>query len=161
VEQVPEEPLHANSHAQQVFKCGHRSDIPPAPSTSATPLPPLPQHSFNLEKAIHVAAHAFSAYLEPVEGKELVELSVPRCTGAEAVKTQFFGATFVQSHFRAALRLSHVRAELGSADGKVCLGGAHFCVPARRRGAYFCSFVFWLLPQQAANALSTSAPIPV
>lgn len=135
VEQVSEQPLHCDFHAPQEFNFGHRSDLLPASPAPPRPLPPSPQHSFNLEKAIHVAAHAFSAYLEPVEGKELVEFSAPRCTGAEGVKTQFFGATFVQSHFRAALRLSVVRAALVSVDGKVRRGSAHFCVSTWGQGA--------------------------
>ena len=66
--------------------------------------------SFNLEHAVHVAAHAFSAYLEPVAGQELTEFSVP-LPEQDSVKTQFFGAAFVRRHFCAALRVTVLRAE--------------------------------------------------
>ena len=60
---------------------------------------------FSLEHAVHIAAHAFSAYLEPVEGRELTEWAAP-LPGELPVKTQFLGQDFVQAHFAAIIHVT-------------------------------------------------------
>jgi hypothetical protein len=96
--------------------------VPPhdAPTASMRDAP-APQALFSLRDAVHIAAHAFSAYLEPVEGQDLIEHTLP-LPGQESVKTQFFGPDFVQRHFLAAVHVTVLRASgLASTKAGRCM----------------------------------------
>lgn len=80
-----------------------------AVASHALPEPP----AFNLQHAVHVAAYAFSAYLEPVEARALHELSPDNAAAAGGLgtETQYFSRRFITDHFEAAVTITVDRAE--------------------------------------------------
>jgi hypothetical protein len=69
--------------------------------------------TLSVQDAVHVAYHAFSAYLEPVEGRQLQELSPDNSifVGGSGTKKQFFSRTFLCQHYQAAVTVSALRGQ--------------------------------------------------
>jgi hypothetical protein len=87
-----------------------------ATSVDAITAPPqraLKGARFNVQNAVHIAYHAFSAYLEPVEGRQLQELSPDNSIflGGSGTKKQFFSRNFLRQHYQAAVTVSALRGQ--------------------------------------------------